>query len=165
MDGNEVQLERVAAKAESFEVPQTLPMFELMAAMMSMGMAMILFVIPAYLENNYALHSFTVFMMPQWAWASIFLVAGITSAVGLLTRRKRLRQVGLYLMALVFALLSFFYLMEVPTGSVGGMMFGLMAIFAIASTFLVKYTGLGTKTMDGSASNYKRMGEDKNDSR
>lgn len=149
MEEKERQLEWVAAKAEEFEVPQELPVFELYVAFTSMALAIMLYIIPEYIMTNYALNHLLIFLMPQVYWATFFLTAGIVSALGMLARSKITRKIGLALISFNFSLVAYCYIVEFPEGAFGAVTFCMTVVFSVISVPMVKNTGLGDKPYPG----------------
>lgn len=129
--------ERVLRHAQLNLAP---PIFELYAALLSMTLAIALFLVPGLLQQNQEIYTYMTALMPQGAWAISFFVSGILSAIGMLFNKTVLRIVALGGEAILFAIVSVIYALLFPNFGTFTMIW--LTVFTIASIPLVKYTGI-----------------------
>lgn len=145
MDNKEMQLERLAEKVVKNAEKLTLapPIFELYAAMLSMSLAIVMFLLPDIIEGAGGFYGYMTSVMPQGGWAASFFVGGVTSSVGMLTNMRLLRMAGLIMMALLYGALTTIYGALLP--NFGFILMMWITIFTVASIPLTKFTGIKLK--------------------
>lgn len=146
MDNNkELQLEQVAERAvkNAQQLNLAPPIFELYAALLSLSLAIIMFLMPNILEGQGGFYASMIFIMPQVGWAMTFFMGGILSSVGMLFDNKKARIFALCVLSLLFGILTVLYAILLP--NFGFVLMVWITIFTIASIPLVKYTGIWNK--------------------
>lgn len=155
MDKNDMKLEQVAAQAESFDIPQPFPVFEIFVALVALGISMILFMFPEFMESDYALYHLMNTVLPQYGWGIAFTVSGIVGGLGLLLHSNWMRIFGLLASSVVYGGMAVCYLMEFP--SIGAVVMTGMTLFSLLSVPIVKYTGLGSVKKSWERKNKRRF--------
>lgn len=147
MDTQEVKLEEVSRKVDEVIARKHVPTFEVYATVFSIITAISLFWFPQMLDSTKILGGTSInvywaflYVMPQWAWAITFFVAGITKALGLLVKKDRMRILGLVLSVVIYLCFTVCYVISFP--AIGMVVFFCMTMFTIISIPLVKHTGL-----------------------
>lgn len=147
MDMNkELQLEQAAERAvkNAQQLNLAPPIFELYAAMLSMSLAIIMFLIPGLVDGgNSSFYKIMLLIMPQIGWAMCFFAGGIIGALGMLINRSYLRILSLSILSGMFGILTVIYATLMP--NFGFILMMWITIFTIASIPLVKYTGIWNK--------------------
>lgn len=150
MDVNkEMQLEQVAERAvkNAQQLNLAPPIFELYAALLSLSLAIVMFLFPQLLEGNGGFYEIMVQLMPQALWAIAFFVGGVMCAFGMLFNSRPLRVTGLVVLSVLFGTLTAIYATLLP--NFGFVLMLWTTIFTIASVPLVKYTGIWNKKEEG----------------
>jgi|SRR5690625_3233262 len=146
MDQREIKLEEISNKVNSYKSTKHPPVFEMYVTLFSILTAVILFLFPDMLQPEVDgitnLYWLLLSIMPQYMWALLFFVAGVTKAVGMLIDNNITRVVGLILSTAVYAILAVCYFMSFPT--IGSITFTCMTLFTLISITMVKHTGLDT---------------------
>lgn len=144
-DNKELQLEQVAERAiqNAQQLNLAPPIFELYAALLSMSLAMIMFLVPGLLEMEGGLYDYLSRIAPQGGWAFGFFLAGVTSSLGMLFNRIFVRVLGLLMLTLMFGAVTVIYGLLLP--NFGFVLMLWITIFTIASMPLTKYTGIWNK--------------------
>lgn len=142
MDNKEMQLEQVAERAlqNAEKLNLAPPIFELYAALLSMSLAIMMFLLPNILEGAGGFYHMMVTVMPQGAWGLSFFFGGVLSSLGMLFGNKSLRILGLSIMSLLYGTLTVIYGMLLP--NFGFILMLWITLFTIASIPLVRYTGI-----------------------
>lgn len=141
MEKNDIRLEKIAAQAEDFEVPQSIPIFEIFASLTAIAMSMLLFLVPGFLEADAALYHLMEHIMPQIGWAVALMAVGSISAIGNLVTSSVMRIMGLFGMSGVFAAIGAYYIVEYP--NLGSVVMPSLALFCLITVPIVKFTSLG----------------------
>lgn len=146
MDINkESQLEQVAERAirNAQQLNLAPPIFELYAAMLSLSLAIVMFLMPNLLAGDGGFYRMMVVVLPQGGWALTFFIAGVSSALGMLLNKMWLRVCSLVLTAFLYGGLTLIYGLLLP--NFGFILMLWITVFTIASIPLVKYTGIWNK--------------------
>jgi hypothetical protein len=144
-DNKELQLEQVAERAiqNAEKLNLAPPIFELYAALLSMSLAIIMFLFPELLAGRGGFYGMMTSLLPQGGWAIGFFLGGVLSAVGMLFDKRALRIVSLFIMAILYGTLTAIYGMLLP--NFGFILMLWITIFTVASMPLTKYTGIWNK--------------------
>ena len=136
----EEQLELIAKKTESYEIPQAPPLFELYTALVSLTLAVLLFLIPELLVSQTSLTEKMKAIMPVHGWAIGFMLAGIVGAIGILTNSRALRYLGLTIKTVIFGTVTVFYYQTLP--NFGFVILSWYTVFCVVAMPFVKHSGL-----------------------
>lgn len=139
----EEQLELIAKKTESYEIPQAPPLFELYTALVALTLAVLMFLVPEVLVGETSLTTRMEALMPIHGWGIGFMLAGIVGAVGILTNSKSLRYLGLALKTILFGAITVFYYQTIP--NFGFVIMSWFTIFCLVAMPFIKYSGLSYK--------------------
>lgn len=144
MNEKENRLEEISNKINNYEATKHPPVFEMYVTLFSILMAVMLFLFPDMLQpsrdgitNVYWL---LLIIMPQYMWALLFFIVGITKSVGLLLDNNVVRVTGLTISVIMYAVFSAMYIINFPT--IGTVVFVSMTIFTLFSISAVKHTGI-----------------------
>lgn len=144
MNQKEQQLEEISEKVNNYAPMRHSPIFELYVTMISIAMAIMLFLFPDMLsqgaEGVVSLYGLLLTIMPQWAWAFTFFGAAMIKAVGLLIDSRIMRIIGLIMSALIYTVFAIAYAVGFP--SIGSVIFIATAVFTLISIPEVKRTGI-----------------------
>lgn len=142
MDNKEMRLEQVAERAiqNAEKLNLAPPIFELYAALLSMSLAIMMFLLPNLLKGEGGFYLMMVEIMPQGAWGITFFIAGVISSIGMLLGSKYCRIIGLVVLSILYGTLTYIYGMLLP--NFGFLLMLWITIFTFASIPLVKYTGI-----------------------
>lgn len=145
MDNKEMQLEQVAERAiqNAEKLNLAPPIFELYAALLSMSLAIIMFLFPNVLEGAGGFYHAMTGIMPQGGWALSFFTGGVVSGLGMLLNSSNGRILGLTVMAILYGILTVIYGTLLP--NFGFILMLWITIFTTASIPLTKYTGIKLK--------------------
>lgn len=158
MDKNEIKLERVSQNLNDFDVPQTVPIFEIFVAMVAIGISIMFFTVPNFIQGDIALYKLMGLVFPQFVWAIMFSLGGITGSLGLLFRSNIMRVVGLIMLAGVYSVMAICYILIFP--SIGAVVMAGIALFAVLSIPIIKYTGIGTSRLSELKTRYGGVNND-----
>lgn len=144
MNQKEQQLEEISEKVNNYEPMRHLPHFELFVTLISIAMAIMLFLFPNMLadgaEGVTSLYGLLLSIMPQWLWAFVFFGSGVLKAIGLLVDSKILRISGLIVSAFIYAVFAISYSVSFP--AIGSVVFTAITVFSLISVSEVKRSGL-----------------------
>lgn len=142
MDNKEMRLEQVAERAiqNAEKLNLAPPIFELYAALLSMSLAIMMFLLPNLLKGEGGFYLMMVEIMPQGAWGITFFIAGVISSIGMLLGSKYCRIIGLVVLSILYGTLTYIYGMLLP--NFGFLLMLWITIFTFASIPLVKFTGI-----------------------
>ncbi|MCA1800061.1 MAG: hypothetical protein LC650_02060 [Actinobacteria bacterium] len=141
-NSKEEQLEQIAEKVINRAENITLapPIFELYAALLSMSLAMVMFLFPELLELRTSFYAMMTAIMPQGGWAFGFFIGGVASALGMLFDSTWMRVWALLGMAFMYGTLAMIYGFLLPNFGFVFMIW--ITAFTVASIPLTKYTGI-----------------------
>lgn len=140
MDKKEIQLEQVAKAVEEYEIAKSPPIFEIYAALVAIGIAMLLFWVPNMLSGYTELYRIMTGVFTQSVWAVLFFIAGVFSALGMLFKADWLRIATLCVLASLYMVVALCYGLNFP--NLGSIVFGALSLFCVFSIPIVKFTGL-----------------------
>ena len=143
MNKNDIRLEQIAAQAEEFEVPQSIPVFEIFSSITAIALAILLFLVPGFLAHDPSLFHLMESVMGQPGWAVALMVGGVIGAVGNLVNSISMRITSLFILAAVYGSISACYIVEYP--NLGSVVMPGMAVFCMITVPIVKFTALGKK--------------------
>lgn len=145
MNNKERELEEVAERAlqKAEKLNLAPPIFELYAALLSMSLAIMMFLFPNVLSGEGGFYLIMVDIMPQGAWGISFFFGGVVSSLGMLFNKSPLRIAGLVAMTLLYGTLTAIYGYLLP--NFGFVLMLWITIFTIASIPLTKFTGINLK--------------------
>lgn len=146
----EMQLEQVAERAikNAEKLNLAPPIFELYAAMLSMSLAMLMFLLPELLEaRTTGFYGAMIMIMPQGGWAIAFFTGGVLSSMGMLFNKVWMRILSLVILSMLYGTLTVIYAFLLP--NFGFILMLWITIFTIASIPLVKYTGIWNNNTKG----------------
>lgn len=116
------------------------PIFELYVALLSMTLAILMFLFPADVMSNAGLLQEITQLFPQYIWANIFLAAGLIGTAGMLLNKNYLRVVSLIIVAGCYGTLTYMSFDGSP--SFGAVLVSWITVFTLISIPLVKFTGI-----------------------
>lgn len=144
MNQKERQLEEISKKVSNYEPIKYSPIFEMYVTMISIAMAIMLFLFPDMLvqgASDSGLYSILLSIMPQWMWAFAFFFAGLFKAIGLLVESKIMRIIGLILSAIVYTIFAIAYAAS-GFPNVGGIVMTATAVFSLISISEVRRSSI-----------------------
>lgn len=145
----EAQLEQVAERAikNAQQLNLAPPIFELYAALLSLSLAIVMFLFPELLAGRGNFYGTMIHIIPQGGWAFAFFTGGIVCSLGMLLNSRPARITGLVILSVLFGVLTAIYATLLP--NFGFVLMLWITIFTIASIPLVKYTGIWNKKEEG----------------
>lgn len=138
----EQQLDDIVNKAitKAEQITLAPPIFELYAALLSMSLAVLMFLVPELLAGRFIFYDYMTMIFPQVYWAIGFFIGGVVSAVGMLLNRRPCRIIGLIVMAVLYGMLTGIYAIMLP--NFGFILMLWITVFTIASIPLTRFTGI-----------------------
>lgn len=153
----EKQLEQVANRALRVQQMKIAPpIFELYAALVAISVACMFFLLPTVLSGKNGFDAMVLAILPQWGWAIVFFVGGVTSATGILINSDAIRIIALILLSMIYGTFTVLYGFAFP--NFGIILIGWLTIFTIASIPIVRFTGLRTKKEKGNENDAENDG-------
>lgn len=142
VNSNEIKLEEISSKVTEFKSSKYPPVFELYITLFSILMSAMMFLFPDMLHDSVpvTLGAVVLGLMPQYVWASVFFVAGMLKAIGLLVDNNTMRTIGLFISAVTYVVFSVGHILAFP--SIGSVTFICMSVFTVLSITMVKHTGI-----------------------
>ena len=137
---NDQQLEHLSNAIQNYKVSKAPPIFELFASLVAMSISILLFTLAGVFQQEATFYILMRTMMPQIGWATVFLVAGFSSGLGMILDKKIIRIVSLVALLILFGILAVFYLITFP--NLAGILMFWISIFTGLSIPMVRYTGL-----------------------
>lgn len=138
MSNEEKELNKIVEDFRCTTAAGTPPIFEIAITTFSLLLTITLFIYPSMLLTGYKAYEIMLQIMPGYMWGIVFFIASLLKGFGLLLDIKILRICGLIMSAILYFIMSLSYAVEFPT--ISAIMFGVLAIFSVASIQQVKST-------------------------
>lgn len=137
---NDQQLEQLSNAIQNYKVSKAPPIFELFASLVAMSISILLFSLAGVFKQEATFYILMRTVMPQIGWATVFLIAGFSSGLGMILDKKTIRIVSLAVLLILFGIVAVFYLITFP--NLAGILMFWISVFTGLSIPMVRYTGL-----------------------
>lgn len=144
MNHEEQELKELVNDIKSEEVIKSLPYYETFVTLISLSIAVLLFLSPNLMINsNGHMYDWLLKLMPQYMWAFSFFGAGILKSIGLVLDNRLLRYIGLIMSTLIY--LAFTVCFSINFPSISAIVYAWIAVYSAVSLDSVKHTALDIK--------------------
>lgn len=113
---------------------ESIPVIEVGFSILSLCLAVVLFGNSDMFENLPSTYEFFSAVAPEYAWATLFLLAALTKLLGLATKKRNVRKVGLLASTLIYGLIASAYFLGSGWLNIGFFTYAVlsfMALFAV----------------------------------
>jgi len=140
MMNQEQQLEQLSAAVENYKTSKAPPIFELFAAMVSMSISILLFVLVGVFQQENTFYELMLLILPQTGWAIVYFAAGMLATIGLLIDSSIVRIIALVVLVAIYGTTAAFYIATFP--NLAGVLMFWITVFSAVSIPMVKHTGI-----------------------
>lgn len=113
---------------------EPIPVIEFGFSILSMCLALILYSKPDMFDRLPNTYEFFKALAPEYVWATIFLLAAVTKLLGLATKKRNIRKIGLVGSTLIYGLIASAYFLGSGWFNIGFFTYAVlsfMALFAV----------------------------------
>lgn len=108
-----------------------IPVIEVGFSILSTCLAMVLYASPQMFDRLPKTYEFFKAFAPEYAWATIFLIAALTKLLGLATKKKLVRKLGLTGSTLIYGLIASAYFLGSGWFSIGFFTYAVLSFMAL----------------------------------
>lgn len=108
-----------------------IPVIEVGFSILSTCLAMVLYSRPQMFDRLPETYEFFKAFAPEYVWATIFLIAALTKLLGLATKKKLVRKLGLIGSTLIYGLIASAYFLGSGWFSIGFFTYAVLSFMAL----------------------------------
>lgn len=108
-----------------------IPVIEVGLSILSTCLAMVLYSTPQMFDRLPQTYEFFKAFAPEYVWATIFLLAAVTKLLGLATKRRKIRKIGLVGSTFIYGLIASAYFLGSGWFNIGFFTYAVLAFMAL----------------------------------
>lgn len=108
-----------------------IPVIEVGFSILSTCLAMVLYCSPQMFDRLPNTYEFFKAFAPEYAWATVFLVAAVTKLLGLITQKRKIRKAGLFGSTFIYGAIASAYFLGSGWFNFGFFTFAVLAFMAL----------------------------------